>query len=351
VVKRLIPFAFLAVALAAPRAHAVAKTWNGSVNIQWNVSNNWTPAGVPTATDDVTINVAGTVRISNNAVAADAVAASLTIGAAVILDRRNGHILTVTNGITVNSPSDVSIQVPFTAASLSKSGAGNLTLNGTALNVTTPQVASVNVTGGTHTMNGGNPLTTSGAVSVSGGATLARNGAGFLNVGGAVSVDGGTMTFAAGGGLTSAQVTVMGGGTVSFAGAGGLASSGAVSVTNGTMSFAGGGDLTAAGSTVTVGAGGTLSFPGNASLGAGEVTVNGGTVSFGGNGDLTATGAVTVTGGGSLSFGGNGDVSAQSFSLASGSSFTLGSPMRKPDQHHPLRWERNPAGPSTSPGP
>ncbi len=344
--RRLIPFALLAVALAAPRAHAVAKTWNGSVNIQWNNGANWTPAGVPTAADDVTINVPGTVRISNNPIAADAVAASLTIGAAVTMNRGNGHILTVTNGINVNSTSDVLIQVPFTAASLSKSGTGNLTLNGAALSGTTPQVSgTVDVTGGTLTLNGGNDLTTGGAVNVSTGATLARNGAGFLNAGGAVTVDGGAMTFAAGGGLAaSATVTVMGGGTVSFAGGGGLTSGGAVTVTGGTMSFAaaggltsgggvnvtggtitfaGGGDLASATSMVTVGAGGTLAFPGNANLGAGDVIVNGGIVSFGGNGDLIATGGVTVTGGGSLSFGGNGDITAQSFTLASGSSFTL----------------------------
>ena len=32
-----------------------AKVWNGSVNTDWNVANNWTPTGIPTALDCVVI--------------------------------------------------------------------------------------------------------------------------------------------------------------------------------------------------------------------------------------------------------------------------------------------------------
>jgi hypothetical protein len=58
------------------------KTWNGSVDSDWNINNNWTPVGIPTNTDCVLIPVtandpiilgtnyigyAGTLRVLNNA--------------------------------------------------------------------------------------------------------------------------------------------------------------------------------------------------------------------------------------------------------------------------------------------
>ena len=323
--RRLIPSAVVLVVLAvAPTAQAVPKAWNGSVNIQWNNAANWTPAGIPTAADDVTIPIAGTVRVANvGAITADAVANTVTITAAgaVTVDRRNLRLLTVTNGITVNSSAAVAISVPFTAASLTQSGSGTTTLNGTALGGTVPQVATVSVTAGNLTLNGGSPLSTSGLVTVGAGATLTRNNAGTLDAGGGVSVSGGTMTFGAGGGLNSGSTVSVSSGSISFAGAGGLAATD-VTLGGGSISFAGSGDLTATG-TLSVGAGATVSTSAGANISAGTVGINGGTIAFGGNGSLTAGGAVSLTGGGSLSFAGSGDVAAQSFSLASGSTYTI----------------------------
>jgi len=44
--------------LAAFTAQAVAKDWNGSVSTNWDTPANWTPAGAPTAADDVQIKYA-----------------------------------------------------------------------------------------------------------------------------------------------------------------------------------------------------------------------------------------------------------------------------------------------------
>ena len=35
------------------------KTWDGGATGDWNVSSNWSPAGVPVTGDDVVINTAG----------------------------------------------------------------------------------------------------------------------------------------------------------------------------------------------------------------------------------------------------------------------------------------------------
>jgi len=280
-VKRCIPITVVATLLVAPLAHAVPISWNAG-NGSWNVAANWLPAQVPTAGDDVTVNSAVTITINAAGTGASGVANSLTITGGATIARTGARTLTVTGGITVNSAVNAAISVPFTCASLTKSGTSALTLNGAALSGGGQQVTgAVDVAGGTLALMGGNPLTTGGTLTVETGATLTRAGAGAVAPGGAVTVNG-TMTFAAGGGLNA---------------------TGTVTVDAGTMSFAAGGGLTA-GSTVII--------------------TNGGSLSFGGAGGLTATGqAVNVTGGGSLSFSGTGDLTAGSFSLASGSTLGL----------------------------
>src|SRR5271165_6458423 len=47
--------------LAPVLAQAEAKTFNGMAGTDWNTAGNWTPNGVPGATDDVTIPMGQTV--------------------------------------------------------------------------------------------------------------------------------------------------------------------------------------------------------------------------------------------------------------------------------------------------
>jgi len=303
-VKRCIPVTFLAVLLITAQAHAVDRTWANPVDGSWNTAANWNPAGVPTAADDLTIPFAVTVSVNNGG---NALANSLTITAGATINRPGGggntRVMTVTDGITVTPSGNGTINVPFTAASLTKTGSGTLTLPAIALSGAGQEVSgAVNVTGGTLLLNGANTFTTGGTVTVGTGATLTRAGAGTLAPGGGLTVNGGAVTFAAGGDLNSGGAVTLNGGSITLNGSGGLS---------------------ATGQTVTVGAGSSISTTAGASISAGSVAINGGSVSFGGNGNLNASGAVSVGGGGSLSFAGSGNVFSQSFALASGSSFTV----------------------------
>ena len=128
--KRFIPVTFLAVLLITAQAHAVDSTWASAVNGSWNTAASWNPAGVPTAADDLTIPFAVTVSINNGG---NGLANSLTITSGATINRSGGRVMTVTGGITVTPSGNVAISVPFTAASLTKTGSGTLTLNGVAL--------------------------------------------------------------------------------------------------------------------------------------------------------------------------------------------------------------------------
>ena len=322
--RRLIPFAVLLTALAvAPRVHAATATWILAGNGSWNVAANWSTGAVPTAADDVVVNTAVTININASGTGASGVANSVTITAGATITRTAPRTLTVTNGISVNTTGAAAISVPFTAGSLTKAGSGTLTFNAAALSGAGQEVTgNVDVTGGTLTLNGANALTTGGLITVGTGATLTRAGGGALAPAGGLTVNGGTVTVG-GGGLTSGGAVTLTGATTTFSGAGGLTSSGAVSLTGSTITFTGGGGLTATGQTVTVDATSSISTTAGASINAGTVNITGGSVTFGGNGDLNTSAAVNVSSGGSLVFQGNGDVNAQSFSLASGSSFTV----------------------------
>jgi len=299
-VRRLIPFALAVVLLIATRAHAVDRVWANAANGAWNTAANWNPAGVPTAADDLTIPFAVTVSINNGG---NGLANSLTITSGATINRGGGRVMTVTGGITVTPSGNVTINVPFTAASLTKTGSGTLTLTGLSLSGAGAEVSgAVNVTGGTLLLNGPNTFTTGGTVTVGTGATLTRAGTGTLAPGGGLTVNGGAVTFPASGDLNSG---------------------GPVTLNGGSMTFNASGGLSATGQTLTVGAGSSISTTAGASISVGSVAINGGSVSFGGNGNLNASGAVSVGGGGSLSFAGSGNVFSQSFALALGSSFTV----------------------------
>lgn len=75
------------------------KIWDGSSNTDWNTAANWTPSGVPTFTESVTIpNVVNDPIINAGA---NAVACSLNVESGAVLTLSAGKNLTVTNTITV----------------------------------------------------------------------------------------------------------------------------------------------------------------------------------------------------------------------------------------------------------
>lgn len=78
------------------------KTWNGSIDNDWNKANNWTPSGVPTNTDCITIpNVTNDPDISGSGF--NAVAYAVTIDNGGDLELESGNNLTVTDFVKVVS--------------------------------------------------------------------------------------------------------------------------------------------------------------------------------------------------------------------------------------------------------
>ena len=94
-----------------------AMTWNGSVNNDWNNACNWTPNGVPTATNDVTIPISG-VTNTPNVLSGNAFAKSLSIDNAFTVSENAS--LTITNSITGGPNANKTITIN-----------GTLTANGT----------------------------------------------------------------------------------------------------------------------------------------------------------------------------------------------------------------------------
>ncbi|WP_395056594.1 GEVED domain-containing protein [Flavobacterium sp.] len=77
------------------------KTWNGSADTNWNTASNWTPSGVPTAAQSVSIaNVTNDPIIGTGA---NALACSVTVQNGGVLTINAGYSITVTNAVTVIS--------------------------------------------------------------------------------------------------------------------------------------------------------------------------------------------------------------------------------------------------------
>src|SRR6476646_10056337 len=115
----------LAMLVSAP-AWGIPITWDGGGgDNRWNTVANWNPNQVPTASDDVTINANVTVTVRNPG--ANAVARTLTLGSGATVAEQNNHTLAVTQGISV-STGNATLDIPFTAGSLSQTGTGTLTI-------------------------------------------------------------------------------------------------------------------------------------------------------------------------------------------------------------------------------
>lgn len=79
----------------------VGKAWNGSINSDWNTAANWSPNGVPTATDCVVIpNVANAPVINAGT---DGVGNKLVVQNGGILSQASNSTLTITDLVTVNA--------------------------------------------------------------------------------------------------------------------------------------------------------------------------------------------------------------------------------------------------------
>jgi fibronectin-binding autotransporter adhesin len=96
--KKFVLFVILLVSTAY-QAMAQNKTWNGSISTAWETAGNWTPSGVPTATDQVSIVAATRQPIISTVLATRT--NSIGIGLSASLTINNGGQLS-TSGSTAS---------------------------------------------------------------------------------------------------------------------------------------------------------------------------------------------------------------------------------------------------------
>jgi hypothetical protein len=174
----LVALALLLVLPARP-AGATAKTWLG-VTTDWSDAANWSPSGVPTSGDDVTVSAVANLPV----LSAGASVGALTVGAGASLDT-NGHTIAVAGSLAAAGAIGGTGTVSMAGSGVTLSGTvPNLTVSGTvSLAGATNVSRDLGVTGtlaiGPRTLN------VSGAATISSGGSLQ-----MTDVSGSVAVDG-----------------------------------------------------------------------------------------------------------------------------------------------------------------
>ncbi len=122
---------------------AIDYTWNGSVSSSWTVSNNWTPNGTPSSTDNVTIDNSTNAPILNSTVSINNLiingtgiltlnlSANLTINGNFTYDNSSGASVNINATSTVNFANSSAVTIPAVSyGTLNRSGNGTTTLSG-----------------------------------------------------------------------------------------------------------------------------------------------------------------------------------------------------------------------------
>ena len=140
--------AFCALLLCnAVHSYAAPRTWSGPSGGDWGTAANWTPSGVPTTSDDVTIPASNSVSIS-----ADAAANKLTIQGGVVLE----------NGTLTLCELDCQTGGSFKGDGASGTGGGTTKFTGNTTNTVGSACTFANVavdTGCSLTVNAGADFT------------------------------------------------------------------------------------------------------------------------------------------------------------------------------------------------
>lgn len=219
----------LSVTFGATGGAAPPKTWTGAVSTDWNTAGNWSPSGVPTATDSVTIpNVTNQPHLHTGAFTVRGL--SIQSGALVSLD-------TVTLTVLGTLTDAGGFLDPNASSAISLAGSGTLSGNANANALLVP--GSYTLTGDVQGTNvqvngsltlGGHALVASGSFVTAGtGVVIMTNAADTLYSQGAIVFGGG----AEGGKLLAGTVVVQGGFSVTSVG-GFVAGTGLTTVFNGT---------------------------------------------------------------------------------------------------------------------
>ena len=213
-------------------AGGTTRTWTGAVNTDWSTPGNWSPAQVPTGTDDVVIPATGNAPTASNTCAAKTLTVNTgsTLNLAAITCQVGGNVFadgTITGGtMQINGAASVrgTIATLTVAGTVTVTGnmalannlivsSGDLTLNGHSVTV-----GNVLATQGSGTLTMTNPadqLTVVNLADFSGGSTTGKLTAGQLILQGNFNQGGATTSFAPSGTHLTTLASSLG--NVSFA--------------------------------------------------------------------------------------------------------------------------------------
>jgi hypothetical protein len=306
--------------LAAPAHAAVSYTWTGATNFSWGTASNWSPAGVPTAGDSVTLSAA-------------TVPTRLHITGVPAVSLQNLAVATTSgNNVSLSGAGPVSV-----AGAFSWSG-GDINLPLTLAGAGTVAATPANPA---HFGNSGQLLTVSGALTFLGPGAASANALSSVELmfdSNITIAPGGRIDLANGARIlanrccTSPTSTLVNQGTLRALGGAshldnlGLDQSGTIDIAAGSTLGAVGGPMRVLGGAVT--GGGTLSIPttsgnafdplhpadpdntlkllGNLALAGGSTLALGANTEVAGIGAITGAGAVVLAGArvrGAVSFG------------------------------------------------
>lgn len=308
-----------------------ANSWKSAVNGDWDDASKWSAGHVPTASEDVTINLAGSYSVTHSTAAADSVH-SVTSTRPLTLSLGSLNVtatMTMTGGLAVSggkllhatvSGSPVTFTTPNSALDGVTLNANATLADGATLTVThgltlqnahvltltgnsADTVLTFDCTAGPQTLGG------SGAIAYAGNipqiiSINIVNSAGPLTVGAGITIHGraghikgrvGGQPFIVNQGMIAADTKDPSGG--------GIIIDGQSALTNqGTMSASGGGLLTidpqinnAAGHTISATTGGTVTLLGTNWTNAGKISEVSATINLGGS--FKNAGTVAQTGG------------------------------------------------------
>lgn len=296
--------ALTAVALA-PAAHAGTPSWVGNLSTDWYTAGNWSPAGVPTLADNVSVDaISPHITVISGGTAASQLLFVGAIG--------SGNLAIMNGGSLTNNGLGYLGFFANGAGTVSVDGTGSIWANTAGLEIGSLGTGTLTVThGGTVSdLNAsiGSGAGSSGIVTVTGAGSTWTN-SGDVSVGdhgtGALTISNGALAITAGnsivGNLGTGAATVSGGGTVWSAGvnlAVGLHASGTLQVLQG-------GSVSTTSTDIGAGTGthGAVTIDGTGSaLGAGALTVGEagiGQLTISGGGSVNSTGTILGYYGGS----------------------------------------------------
>ncbi len=183
------------------------KTWTGAQNSDWNTINNWSPAGIPTTSDDVVIPLVA----NQPSLSANGAARNLTVASGVVV-LVNGFTIDITGDLVSNAANPFSGGGTLQLSGTVKSVSGALGV-GITLNITDSYLLAGRTTAGSLLLNGngnlvvnGQTIALAGTLNTSGNGVLTMtNAADSVIVGASANFGGGSET-----GLLSAGVLSVG---------------------------------------------------------------------------------------------------------------------------------------------